>query len=59
VTWPSAPFFSRRMPQVGTFEVGAAQSGSLSLNRSPGVASSPTAVRATSTVILPGAKSTP
>src|SRR5215217_412390 len=35
VTRPSAPFFRTRMPQVGTFEVGAAQFGSLSFNGSP------------------------
>ena len=52
VTWPSAPFFSRRKPQVGTLAVGAAQFGSLSFSGLPGLASAPTAVRATSTVIL-------
>ena len=55
--------FRRRMLAAGlitaTIAVGAAQSESLTVNDLPGVASAPTAVRATSTVILPGARSSP
>src|SRR5215203_1701520 len=56
---PSAPFGRRSCPQVGTLAVGARHCESVTCTASVGLAVFATAVRATSTLYVPGSSPTP